>query len=51
MSGGLHRLWKRFAVGLTRLRPGASVLDLAGGTGDLARLSAPPRPLRAAVRR
>ena len=40
MSGGLHRYWKRFAVSLARVRPGAQVLDLAGGTGDLARLFA-----------
>jgi len=40
MSGGLHRLWKRFAVGLLSVRPGQKVLDLAGGTGDLARLFA-----------
>lgn len=38
MSGGLHRLWKRFAVDLLKLRPGHVVLDLAGGTGDIARL-------------
>lgn len=37
MSGGLHRLWKRFAVEEAALRPGHSVLDLAGGTGDLTR--------------
>ena len=36
MSVGLHRLWKRFAVAATRVRPGMRVLDLAGGTGDLA---------------
>ena len=36
MSGGLHRLWKRFTVDQASLRPGHSVLDLAGGTGDLA---------------
>jgi demethylmenaquinone methyltransferase/2-methoxy-6-polyprenyl-1,4-benzoquinol methylase len=36
MSLGVHRLWKRFAVSLTGLRPGCRVLDLAGGTGDLA---------------
>jgi demethylmenaquinone methyltransferase/2-methoxy-6-polyprenyl-1,4-benzoquinol methylase len=36
MSAGLHRLWKRFAVGLTGVRNGAKVLDVAGGTGDLA---------------
>ena len=37
MSGGLHRLWKRRAIATARIRPGHSVLDLAGGTGDLAR--------------
>lgn len=37
MSGGLHRLWKRFALARTGLRPGMRALDLAGGTGDLAR--------------
>jgi demethylmenaquinone methyltransferase/2-methoxy-6-polyprenyl-1,4-benzoquinol methylase len=36
MSAGLHRLWKRFAVEATHVRPGMHVLDLAGGTGDLA---------------
>ncbi len=36
MSGGLHRLWKRFTLGLAGLRPGQSALDVAGGTGDLA---------------
>ena len=40
MSGGLHRLWKRFAVEATGVRAGMRVLDLAGGTGDLARLFA-----------
>jgi demethylmenaquinone methyltransferase/2-methoxy-6-polyprenyl-1,4-benzoquinol methylase len=40
MSAGLHRLWKRFAVDLVTPRPGQRVLDLAGGTGDLARLFA-----------
>ncbi len=40
MSGGLHRLWKRFAVNATGVRAGMRVLDLAGGTGDLARLFA-----------
>jgi demethylmenaquinone methyltransferase/2-methoxy-6-polyprenyl-1,4-benzoquinol methylase len=37
MSGGLHRLWKRFAIDQAMVRPGQAVLDLAGGTGDLAR--------------
>ena len=36
MSGGLHRLWKRFALRRTGLRPGQRALDVAGGTGDLA---------------
>ena len=40
MSAGLHRLWKRFTVNATGVRAGMRVLDLAGGTGDLARLFA-----------
>ncbi len=36
MSGGLHRLWKRFAVAKTALRPGQRALDVAAGSGDLA---------------
>jgi demethylmenaquinone methyltransferase/2-methoxy-6-polyprenyl-1,4-benzoquinol methylase len=36
MSGGTHRLWKRFTLGLANLRPGQRALDVAGGTGDLA---------------
>ena len=36
MSGGLHRLWKRYTVNQAAVRPGQVVLDLAGGTGDLA---------------
>jgi len=36
MSAGLHRIWKRFAVELCGVREGAKVLDVAGGTGDLA---------------
>src|SRR5688572_4591340 len=35
MSGGLHRLWKRFALSQTGLRPGQRALDVAAGTGDL----------------
>jgi len=37
MSFGVHRLWKRFVVGLAGVRAGEQVLDVAGGTGDLAR--------------
>jgi len=40
MSLGLHRVWKRFAVNATGVRAGMRVLDLAGGTGDLALLFA-----------
>ena len=40
MSMGLHRLWKRFAVDRAGPRAGQRVLDLAGGTGDLAKLFA-----------
>jgi len=41
MSGGLHRIWKRFAVDQLQLRKGERVLDLASGTGDLIRLMQP----------
>ena len=40
MSLGLHRMWKSFAVAQAALRPGRKVLDVAGGTGDLARAMA-----------
>src|ERR1700743_607886 len=36
MSFGVHRLWKRFALGQTGLKPGRGALDVAGGSGDLA---------------
>jgi demethylmenaquinone methyltransferase/2-methoxy-6-polyprenyl-1,4-benzoquinol methylase len=36
MSGGAHRIWKRFTLSQTGLRPGQRALDVAGGTGDLA---------------
>ena len=36
MSGGIHRIWKRFTIELSGVRPGHNVLDIAGGTGDLA---------------
>ena len=37
MSGGLHRLWKAYAVMVANVQPVQRVLDIAGGTGDLAR--------------
>jgi demethylmenaquinone methyltransferase/2-methoxy-6-polyprenyl-1,4-benzoquinol methylase len=36
MSCGIHRLWKRFTLELAGVRRGQKILDLAGGTGDLA---------------
>jgi len=38
MSAGLHRLWKRFAVGVSGVRKGQRVLDVAGGSADMSRL-------------
>jgi demethylmenaquinone methyltransferase/2-methoxy-6-polyprenyl-1,4-benzoquinol methylase len=37
MSMGLHRAWKAYTVMVANLVPGAQVLDIAGGTGDLAK--------------
>ena len=37
MSMGMHRAWKAYTVAVADLRPGQKVLDIAGGTGDLAR--------------
>ena len=37
MSAGLHRLWKRYTIDQAAVKTGDVVLDLAGGTGDLAR--------------
>ncbi|MBO9480173.1 bifunctional demethylmenaquinone methyltransferase/2-methoxy-6-polyprenyl-1,4-benzoquinol methylase UbiE [Salinisphaera sp. G21_0] len=37
MSMGIHRLWKRFTIELSAARPGHVILDIAGGTGDLAK--------------
>jgi demethylmenaquinone methyltransferase/2-methoxy-6-polyprenyl-1,4-benzoquinol methylase len=37
MSFGIHRLWKRFSLSQTGLKPGQTALDVAGGTGDLTR--------------
>ena len=36
MSGGLHRAWKAYTVMVANLHEGSQVLDIAGGTGDLA---------------
>ena len=36
MSGGLHRAWKAYALQVADAQPGHRVLDIAGGTGDLA---------------
>ena len=36
MSGGMHRLWKDRFVAKVRPRPGERILDMAGGTGDIA---------------
>jgi len=40
MSFGIHRLWKRRMVKVAAPRPGQVIVDLAGGTGDVARLLA-----------
>ncbi len=37
MSAGLHRVWKAYTVGVANLKSTDRVLDIAGGTGDLAR--------------
>lgn len=37
MSVGLHRVWKAYTLAVSRVKPGDQVLDIAGGTGDLAR--------------
>ncbi len=37
MSMGVHRLWKKYTIETSGVRPGHRVLDLAGGTGDLAK--------------
>jgi demethylmenaquinone methyltransferase/2-methoxy-6-polyprenyl-1,4-benzoquinol methylase len=36
MSAGMHRLWKRFTIEMSGVRPGSRVLDVASGSGDLA---------------
>src|ERR1051325_8301561 len=40
MSAGLHRIWKTFTFANAAVRPGMKVLDIAGGTGDLAKVFA-----------
>ena len=49
MSGGVHRLWKGAAAAKLNPRPGETILDVAGGTGDMARRYA--KMARAAQRR
>jgi demethylmenaquinone methyltransferase/2-methoxy-6-polyprenyl-1,4-benzoquinol methylase len=41
MSMGMHRAWKAYTVAVANVRAGDKVLDIAGGTGDLARAFAP----------
>ena len=36
MSAGVHRLWKRYTIETSGAKKGDTILDLAGGTGDLA---------------
>ena len=40
MSAGLHRVWKKFALDVSGVKAGDSVLDIAGGSGDLSKLFA-----------
>jgi demethylmenaquinone methyltransferase/2-methoxy-6-polyprenyl-1,4-benzoquinol methylase len=49
MSMGLHRAWKAYAVAVANVRDGDSVLDIAGGTGDLARAFARKAGVRGTV--
>ncbi len=35
MSFGIHRAWKRYAIHIAEIKPGAQILDVAGGTGDM----------------
>ena len=41
LSFGMHRAWKAYTLAVANVRPGEQVLDIAGGTGDLARALAP----------
>jgi demethylmenaquinone methyltransferase/2-methoxy-6-polyprenyl-1,4-benzoquinol methylase len=49
MSMGLHRAWKAYAVAVANVREGDCILDLAGGTGDLARAFAKKAGARGTV--
>jgi len=49
MSFGAHRLWKRYFVATSGVREGDAVLDLAGGTGDIAALLLPRVGAKGAV--
>ncbi len=49
MSFGVHRLWKRYFVATSGVRAGDVVLDLAGGTGDIAALLLPRVGAKGAV--
>jgi len=49
MSMGLHRAWKAYTVAVANVRDGDSVLDIAGGTGDLARAFAKKTGARGTV--
>ena len=40
MSAGMHRAWKAFTIAIAAVRPGERVLDVASGSGDLARVFA-----------
>ena len=44
MSAGVHRLWKDAAAAKLNPRPGETILDVAGGTGDMARRYAKTAP-------
>jgi demethylmenaquinone methyltransferase/2-methoxy-6-polyprenyl-1,4-benzoquinol methylase len=48
LSMGMHRAWKAYTVAVAAVQPGMRVLDIAGGTGDLARAFAARWASRAA---
>lgn len=49
MSFGIHHVWKRFTIELSQVRAGQTILDLAGGSGDLTRLLSKKRGLKAGL--